>query len=171
MSGDSILSLRKNAFLAGHKTYLDLKPCKVCGNKEKYVSSYQCVSCSVNKLKNEKLMENYRTVEKQRDKLKRWRRENPDKYKQQGQTPKAKAQACAKASKYRARKRNQALANANNHIITSIYAECRRLSEETGIPHEVDHIVPISLGGIHHETNLQIITRTENRMKGNRYSG
>jgi 5-methylcytosine-specific restriction endonuclease McrA len=36
---------------------------------------------------------------------------------------------------------------------------------------EVDHIVPISLGGIHHETNLQIITRTENRMKGNRYSG
>jgi len=42
------------------------------------------------------------------------------------------------------------------------------LTEETGIPHEVYHIIPISKGGKHHENNLQILTATENRKKYNK---
>lgn len=47
-----------------------------------------------------------------------------------------------------------------------IYAEARRLTTETGIPHHVDHIVPIKHGGLHCPTNLQVLTRAENLKKG-----
>lgn len=46
--------------------------------------------------------------------------------------------------------------------------QLHHLSEETGIPHEVDHVIPISKGGKHHEDNLQIITMSENRKKHNK---
>jgi 5-methylcytosine-specific restriction endonuclease McrA len=49
--------------------------------------------------------------------------------------------------------------------IFDIYAEARRLSVETGIPHEVDHILPIKgyhLSGLHVPWNLRILTKTEN---------
>ncbi len=52
--------------------------------------------------------------------------------------------------------------------INFFYKEAVKLSEETGIPHEVDHIIPISKGGKHHENNLQILTATENRKKHNK---
>lgn len=57
--------------------------------------------------------------------------------------------------------------------IQAFYAEARRLTIETGAPHEVDHIEPL-LGadscGLHVPYNLRVITRTENRKKGNRRS-
>ena len=33
---------------------------------------------------------------------------------------------------------------------------------------EVDHIIPVSLGGLHHQDNLQYLTPDENKRKGNR---
>lgn len=50
--------------------------------------------------------------------------------------------------------------------IYKIYAECQFLTEVTGIPHHVDHIMPISKGGLHHPDNLQILTAQENLKKG-----
>lgn len=58
--------------------------------------------------------------------------------------------------------------NANQKKINEMYCEAKRLTKETGIPHEVDHIIPISKGGKHHEDNLQIITMSENRKKSNK---
>lgn len=57
---------------------------------------------------------------------------------------------------------------ANQQKISDIYCEAKIISKETGIPHEVDHIIPISKGGKHHEDNLQIITMSENRKKRNK---
>ena len=34
--------------------------------------------------------------------------------------------------------------------------------------YEVDHIIPVSKGGKHHEDNLQYLTAEENRKKGNK---
>jgi hypothetical protein len=45
------------------------------------------------------------------------------------------------------------------------YAEARRLTKETGVRHEVDHIVAIKDGGMHSPDNLQVITRAENHRK------
>ena len=46
------------------------------------------------------------------------------------------------------------------------YKDARRLTEETGIAHEVDHIWPLSKGGPHLPWNLQVLTKEENRIKG-----
>lgn len=57
-------------------------------------------------------------------------------------------------------------------IITSIYVECKRISESTGVTHHVDHIVPLNgknVCGLHVPCNLQILTAEENLKKGNRH--
>ncbi len=46
------------------------------------------------------------------------------------------------------------------------YALARKLTEETGIAHHVDHIIPCRLGGLHHHTNLQVLTAEDNLAKG-----
>ena len=53
----------------------------------------------------------------------------------------------------------------------AFYEEARRLTEETGIVHHVDHIIPINhplICGLHVETNLQVLPAAENSRKGNR---
>lgn len=60
---------------------------------------------------------------------------------------------------------------ADFDAIEKIYAEARRLSDETGVPHEVDHIYPLrgkNVCGLHVHTNLRIVTRRINRSKGNK---
>lgn len=82
-------------------------------------------------------------------------------------------------SQYRARdaKRRSDLANrtpswANLEAIQKIYDEARRISDETGIPHHVDHIIPlhgVNVSGLHVHNNLQIITAHENKIKSNKF--
>ena len=47
-------------------------------------------------------------------------------------------------------------------LCITFYAESRRLTRETGITHHVDHIIPIAKGGLHCQTNLQVLTAKEN---------
>lgn len=49
------------------------------------------------------------------------------------------------------------------------YAEAHRLTRETGILHEVDHIIPIAKGGPHAPWNLMVLTADENSRKGDGY--
>lgn len=55
--------------------------------------------------------------------------------------------------------------DADLEAIAKVYCECDRISNESRVPHEVDHIIPISRGGWHHQDNLQIITENLNRRK------
>jgi len=46
------------------------------------------------------------------------------------------------------------------------YEDAKRLTKETGVKHEVDHVWPLSKGGPHLPWNLQVITKDANRSKG-----
>ena len=55
--------------------------------------------------------------------------------------------------------------------LQAVYDECKRLESETGIRHDVDHIIPLrgkNVCGLHVPWNLRAIPRTENQKKSNR---
>ena len=69
-----------------------------------------------------------------------------------------------------ARKRNATLMihSTSRQIISCIYSASKRISDCTLIPHHVDHIIPISKGGFHIPTNLQILPSKINLRKSSK---
>ena len=61
-------------------------------------------------------------------------------------------------SKYRATKMNLTPKNANLNLIKEIYKKCPD-------GYEVDHMIALAEGGLHHENNLQYLPAIENRRK------
>jgi hypothetical protein len=59
--------------------------------------------------------------------------------------------------------------DANKAFVAGFYAIAKRVSKCLGIRHDVDHIVPLALGGSHCHRNLQVIPMTWNRRKQDRY--
>lgn len=55
--------------------------------------------------------------------------------------------------------------------IAEIYAQARRVTRSTGVPHHVDHVYPLHgelVCGLHVENNLQILEATVNQSKSNK---
>lgn len=65
------------------------------------------------------------------------------------------------SANYRAQVKKQTPNNVDRQAIKKFYKEC-----PSG--YEVDHIIPISKGGLHTLENLQYLTITENRKKGSK---
>jgi hypothetical protein len=60
----------------------------------------------------------------------------------------------------------------DRRAINALREEARRLTETTGIRHELDHIYPIcsdTVCGLHVHTNLRIVTAVVNLAKSNRW--
>jgi len=162
---------RQKAIAEGKKTYESGTLCKKCGSYEKYVSNYYCKPCCVakglEKLNDDELMSPYRTKEKKAKFQREWREKNPDKVISQRKRI-DKAKRSYYASNYRSMKIDQTPENADMDLIMKMYEEAQMKTKDTGVPYEVDHIVPLCKGGLHHQDNLRVITRNENRTKGGR---
>lgn len=63
--------------------------------------------------------------------------------------------------RYMAKKKNQTPPNADIKAMQQFYLNCP-------IGYEVDHIIPLSKGGLHSIENLQYLTISENRKKSNK---
>lgn len=91
-----------------------------------------------------------------------WRKKNPDYDKQWAKDNPDKVNA--KIAKRKARELNQTPQNANKELINFYYEVAA-----TMLDYEVDHIKPLSKGGLHHEDNLQILEKSLNRQKSNKW--
>lgn len=95
--------------------------------------------------------------ERELEKAREWKRANP-------------AKMLAITARRKATKLHATPVWADFDKIEEFYERARNLSAETGIPHHVDHIVPLVskwVCGLHVHTNLQILTETENQSKSN----
>jgi len=61
---------------------------------------------------------------------------------------------------------------ADKQAIAKLYGEAKRLTEETGVSHVVDHVLPIKgrlVSGLHVHQNLRVTTWEENASKSNQF--
>jgi len=63
--------------------------------------------------------------------------------------------------RYHARQKAQTPPDADLKLMQKIYENCPE-------GYEVDHIIPISKGGLHHQDNLQYLTKEQNRSKSDK---
>jgi len=92
----------------------------------------------------------------------KWRAENREKHR-----PIREAYQATR----RARAASAVPAWVDKKAIAKVYREAARLTFETGIPHDVDHIVPVIsrfVCGLHVPWNLRAIPSAENRAKSNK---
>lgn len=111
--------------------------------------------------------------QKMRETTKRWVAANPERKRQMDVEFAEKNKALV--TSYKAKRRatlRQAMPSwlTQDQIlqIRAIYAEAKRLSDETGIPHDVDHIVPLAgkiVSGLHVPWNLRAIPKIENNRR------
>lgn len=116
-----------------------------------------------------------RDPEAAKARAKRSRDANPDRVKQN-----FRAWAAANPERIEERHNNKRAARmrrvpawADLAKVKRFYDEAKRLTRETGIPHHVDHIIPLRgkyVSGLHVETNLQVLAAKINLAKGNSFN-
>lgn len=105
---------------------------------------YTCIACT----KSQKKAHYASNIDRYKQWSKNWRIANPDKMR-------------ANDNKRRAREANAISSDANDRIIVNIYTDCPK-------NYHVDHVIPISRGGLHHENNLCYLPGPLNLAKGNK---
>lgn len=80
-------------------------------------------------------------------------------------TPEQLAANAARQANRRALKRRQTPPNADRAAIQRLYEIAGWFTRSTGIPHHVDHIIPLAKGGAHHERNLLVMPAPLNLSK------
>ena len=163
---------RLKAIESGEKKYISETSCKKCGSYERYVSDKSCAPCAIKsgleKLNNEELMKPYRTKEKKQQYYENNRELVNSIKRKYAKSERGKALGCEKTRRYLARKQLGIpvdIEETQLRQIQEIYQEAQHLTFTTGVQYDVDHIIPLFEGGLHHPDNLQVITHKEHLMK------
>lgn len=188
---------RKEAKVAGLKRYFTGKPCRNGHVAERYVCHSVCVLCS-----SARCAAHYRkNPDKIRAQSAAWQRDNPDKAREhknswaRANPDKTGAWKRANPDKERARKAAWQRANPDNmrvrvarrrskkllrtpawadhDKIAKVYLLAAFAIELTGVPHHVDHEIPLQsklVSGLHVHTNLRVVPSTENARKSNKFA-
>lgn len=93
-------------------------------------------------------------AERVRERMRRYRAENPEKMAERHMKRSASMRSAVVA-----------LTQAERDRVAEMYRLRNRLTGTTGVPHHVDHIVPISKGGKHHPDNLRVVPAAANCRK------
>lgn len=102
-------------------------------------------------------------------KRKEMKRINQNTYRSKNQ---AKVNAGVSACRAKRADRYIPLSSDEQFMVEEIYELAHIRTAATGVPHEVDHIVPLcgeQVSGLHVPHNLQVLTREDNRRKYNHY--
>jgi hypothetical protein len=172
----------------GSPFYFTGKPCKRGHVGNRYVTGRACVACV---LENTARSHSSRATERAQYHA-AWRQENKGKCasataRWRANNPGAGAEVAAewrrnnrdKLAKNQAKRRAQNmsatppwLTQEHQDAIAALYADAKRLNEETGVEHHVDHVIPLvhpAVCGLHVPWNLQVIPANDNLKKSNKF--
>jgi hypothetical protein len=189
---------RKEAKQNGKYLYYTGQPCKHGHIAERYTNNAMCTVCSkkysaeqvespetkrARYLRNrDSLLENKKRYYKKnrkeiRTKQKKYREENYDRIleanRQWAKNNPEKARENWNLYRYRKYRAVPAwLTDEDKAKIRDIYNKCKEMTEQTGMQHHVDHIIPINAkkaSGLHVPENLQIVPASYNLSKKNAF--
>lgn len=172
----------KEAIVQGLARYFTGRPCKNGHVAERFVKNRHCCECNNAQMQKywsdnrQKLNQLARVESKTEQQIEAQRKRNrermrvenlpADKLERKRQVERISG-AATKAVKLKATP-----SWACKFEIQEIYKEAERLTKATGIPHHVDHIVPLKsplVCGLHTPANLTPLPASENCSKGNRW--
>lgn len=137
---------------------------KTCG---RYYS--RCRKCDIAKSKAWRKA----NPEKSRAHSLKWKKSNPEicaaHTKKYNKAHPGKVVARSMARKALKQKRTVLLTPIEQEWLQFYYDESAALTKESGVKHEVDHIKPLSKGGLHAPWNMQVLTKSDNCKKGARW--
>lgn len=169
---------------SGHKDGLS-SMCRLCAKKyeadrraanPERAAAYKARWHQANKEKSNAKSRAWRAanLEKARDNYATWRHANPEKARAYTArwAKNHPEKVCAGTMRYLAGKLRATPVWADQRGIELWYKGARIMTQLTGKPYHVDHVVPLkskAVCGLHAPTNMQILPGEENRSKGNRY--
>lgn len=144
--------------------------CKFCK------SIYNTKTAETRKIKQKLYRDNLVHKEAARVRSEEWRKANPEKVRENNKRLSRKhylenkQEYFFKADLRKKRVKRAIPKWANIDDIFKVYELCRKISRTTGVPHEVDHAIPLqgkTVCGLHVFQNLQIVPQKQNRQKSN----
>lgn len=151
---------RKDAYQKGLVRYFTGDPCVHGHISERHVNNWRCIDCHNKSAVKTRSKSDY--AQKSKYAIAQWKKEN-----------KAHVNFLNSKRRYSLLARTPSWLSAKHHEqIASFYHEAHALSKLLGEWYEVDHIVPLQgkiVSGLHVPWNLQILSKSENSAKNNRW--